>query len=169
MQLAERTASVEGTHHWFLHRFRADPDAYQCGFDVVLRIDRTTFGAVGDRFDSSIWWIAGPGNLNVLSLVLRSDDRLRLAVATPDSADLLVNTTPYTVSYEEARCGSEAVVTAALSESGTSVPCETDPDDGSFARCSASSDVFRTVPYFVPRTSAPATLIADARLLSSAP
>jgi hypothetical protein len=167
-QLVERIAAAEGANHWFEHRFRADPDAYQCGFDVVLRTDRTMFAAIGDRFDGSVWWIQGIDPLNVLTLVLRSTDRLRLAVATTGNADLLVNVTPYAVSYEETACGTKPAVKAAFTENGVSIPCEPDPDDGSFERCSAGGDVFRTVPYFVPRSSTPATLFADATLLSSA-
>lgn len=168
MELVERVVVRDGASQWLEHRFRADADTFQCGFDVVLRLDRLTFAALGDRFDGTVWWIEGSGPLNTLTLVLRSADRLKLAVATAGNATLLVNVSPYEVSLTDDVCRGTPTKKAALLENGVSLNCEIDAGDGIFERCSSDADVFRTVPYFVPRSQEPPTVIADAALLQSA-
>lgn len=168
MTLVDRVAVQEGAKLWFEHRFRAGADSFQCGFDVVARLDGLTFGAIGDKFDGSVWWVEGIDPLNVLTLVLRSGTELRLALATPENTRLLLNLDPYDVTVESGSCSADSVMKPALLKDGTAIPCSPDPVDPTLERCELDGAAFRMVSHFVPPSADPSVIVGDATLLQPA-
>lgn len=165
-------APIDPVTRLVAHHFRSPPNAFDCGFDVVLSLPALTFSADSDPYQLSTWWVQGGGlPTGIVAAILRRPDapRVLLALGTAGSLDLMnLLASPLSLAFNDASCGDSAatgLLRAGLERDENPLPCRADASSGT-RLCTDSDGEFRVVGYVGAASSSDVPgLFGDAALL----